>query len=378
MPWKEESVMRQRLELMKQLCASDRTVQEVCDQWGISRKTAYKWLKRYQTKGLAALNNRSRAPKKQALQVSHKIEAQVIEAHCRYRSWGPNKLRDYLIHIQEEKDIPSHTTIGRILKRNGCEVMKNNRSKPAVLRFERATANELWQMDFKGHFKTEQERCYPLTIIDDHSRYAVCLKACRNEQMLTVKERLIDVFRRYGLPEQINVDNGNPWGSSNSKSYTALQIWLLKLGIKVSHSAPYHPQTNGKDERFHRTLKLEVLHQKRYVSLEEVQEAFDEWQYIYNYRRPHLALGGEAPSSRYKESKRRYPERLLEVEYEEGAMVKRVDAKSGSIYFKGSRYRIGNGLYGEYIELKETERADQVAVFFMDQFIKNLRLKNNK
>jgi len=374
MPWQEESVMCQRQRLIEQLLLPNANVSQICKQFNISRKTAYKWLKRYRTEGIEALQDVSRKPHCQPCKITAKMESVILDTHQTYPYWGPRKLRDYLLHVRGMKNIPAHTTFSRVLKRHNCCVINNMKSAPAKIRFERDTPNALWQMDFKGSFMTTVERCYPLTILDDYSRYSIGLKACRNEQSATVQSSLTAIFQDFGLPTQINVDNGNPWGAADLNSLTSLQVWLFKLGIRLSHSAPYHPQTNGKDERFHRTLKLEVLHNNVYQDCQKIQKAFNQWRDIYNYQRPHEALGGLPPSSRYQVSTRKFPTTLPQAEYESGTIVRRVDETSGLFSFKGNKYRAGKGLGGEYIALRETQYLDEFAIFFLDQFIKKIKL----
>lgn len=229
-------------------------------------------------------------------------------------------------------------------------------------------------MDFKGSFMTEYHRCYPLTILDDYSRFSIGLKACKNEQSLTVKEHLTTIFKEFGLPDQINVDNGNPWGASDLESYTSLKIWLIKLGVSLTHSSPYHPQTNGKDERFHRSLKLEVLHQRHYKDCADIQRAFDYWRHIYNYKRPHYGIANHTPHTRYQVSARTFPDQLPEAEYVRDEVVKKVSA-CGLFRFKGGRYRAGKGLIHERIAIKETDKCDEFAIYFMDRFIKKFALR---
>lgn len=373
MPWNEESVMSQRLRLVEQLLLPNSNVTEICRKFNVSRKTAYKWVERYKNGGFMALENLSRAPCAQPGRVSDDIEQRIVNLHREYPYWGPRKLHDYLHHVEKLSNVPSHTTCSRVLKRNNCTVISNNKSKPATTRFERSIPNDLWQIDFKGSFMTGQFRCYPLTILDDYSRYSIGLKACRDEKRKTVQQHLITIFTEFGLPEQINFDNGNPWGSTDLDSYSSLQVWLMRLGIRVTHSAPYHPQTNGKDERFHRTLKLEVLHQKSYTQ-NTIQRAFDEWRHIYNNKRPHEALKGKPPCERYHVSTRPYPTTLPEPEYEEG-IIKKVHKTTGTFYFEGKKFHAGKGFAEQNIVIKETDDPYTFGVFFMNYFLKTINLK---
>lgn len=369
MPWNKVGVVDQRRELIEEILLGTSTITDICKARGLSCKTAYKWLGRYHQKGLCGLEDESRARNTQGSKTQDEMEKMITRTHTEHPYWGPRKLRNLLLNTGVT-DLPCVTTVARILERNNCEVIKNNRSHPAVKRFEREKPNSLWQMDFKGSFMLNTHRCYPLTILDDHSRFSIALKACRDEQTHTVKQRLIEIFERYGLPDQINVDNGNPWGKSDLESYTRLAIWLIKLDVKLSHSAPYHPQTNGKDERFHRTLKLEVLHEKKYRDEHEIQYAFDEWQHMYNFIRPHDALNGQPPSKRYYSSERLYSEKGRNFEYDSNDIVRKVQNGNGIFAFKGKHYRAGKALGGEYIAIKETSESDVFSIFFMDTFVR--------
>ena len=373
MPWNEVNLMKQRLQLIEDLLLPGANVSATCRAYNISTKTAYKWLNKYQEGGYEALANQSRAPKNRPLQTTQALEDTIVSTHHEFPYWGPDKLRHVLVD-RGISSVPSATTIGRVLSRRHCKVIKSNRLDPATKRFERDEPNELWQMDFKGSFMTQLHRCYPLTIIDDHSRYSLEVRACGNEQTGTVKHHLFSCFKQYGLPLQINVDNGNPWGDAGLGGLTHLAVWMMKLGIRLTHSAPYHPQTNGKIERFHRTLKLEVLHHKQYQSCQHIQKTFDHWRHTYNYQRPHAALKGSVPSSRYYPSSRQFTGKLHLPAYGSGEIIRKVNDLHGTISFKGSQYRVGKGLCGEHIAIRETDSQQEYAIFFMDNFIKKIKL----
>ncbi|HEX5327473.1 MAG TPA: IS481 family transposase, partial [Acetobacteraceae bacterium] len=266
------SRMQSREEFVRLAAAEGGNVAMLCGRFGISRKTGYKWLSRYRAgEGLA---DRSRRPHGSPLRTSPALEGSVLALRRERPSWGGRKLRRRLLD-QGHPVAPAASTITAILARHGLIDAAEAARHGAFQRFEHARPNALWQMDFKGHFAHAAGRCHPLTVLDDHSRYAVCLAACADEVTETVRAQLIAVFRRYGLPERINIDNGSPWGDGAGGRYTLLTVWLLRLGIRFSHSAPYHPQTNGKDERFHRTLKRDVLHGRQYADLAACQRAFE-------------------------------------------------------------------------------------------------------
>jgi transposase InsO family protein len=208
-------------------------------------------------------------------------------------------------------------------------------------------------MDFKGRFAMVSGHCYPLTVLDDHSRFALGVEACADQQEETVRGRLTNIFRRYGMPQRMLMDNGSPWGYDLEHPHTSLTVWLMWLGIGVSHGRPYHPQTQGKDERFHRTLDAELLSRHSFRGLEECQEAFDHWRDIYNLERPHQALDYATPASRYQLSPRQFPEVLPPLEYEDPKLVRRVDDK-GKVHFKGRAFRIGKAFVGMTVALRPT------------------------
>jgi len=269
--------------------------------------------------------------------------------------------------------VPAESTITEVLRRHGKLEQRAAEHPGAFQRFERAEPNELWQMDFKGHFPVACGRCHPLTVIDDHSRYALAVEACGNEQELTVRERLTKVFRRYGLPFAMLTDNGPPWGDGGAQPFTLFTVWLMQLGVRVAHGRPYHPQTQGKDERFHRTLMAEVLSGCSFRDLPECQRAFDAWRHVYNHQRPHQAIGLETPSTRYRVSPRAFPERLPQVEYNGQDAVRKVDA-SGIISFKGRSFRIGKAFCGQRIALRPTAQDTLFSLHFGTQQIGTIHL----
>ena len=203
----------------------------------------------------------------------------------------------------EYTNVPHPNTITDILRRNGRITEEEQKKHHAWQRYERSTPNALWQMDFKGHFAMLKGRCHPLTILDDHSRFCLGLQACANETIETTQIHLTHIFRRYGLPLALLCDNGGPWGSGYPHlELTKLTVWLIRLGIQVLHGRPAHPQTQGKDERFHRTLKAEVLQGTVFADLEDCQCHFDPFRERYNLVRPHEALGLDTPSQHYQPS----------------------------------------------------------------------------
>jgi hypothetical protein len=229
-------------------------------------------------------------------------------------------------------------------------------------------------MDFKGHFAAGDGRCHPLTVLDDHSRFAIGLRACGDERADTVREAMTELFRRYGLPDRMLCDNGPPWGHAETR-YTIFTVWLLKLGVGVSHGRPCHPQTQGKDERFHRTLKAEVIQGRVFQDLLCCQRHFDEWRGVYNHERPHESLGLEVPATRYRPSERPFPEILPKWEYGPEDIVRKVQTK-GSISFHGLEYDIGQAFRDERVALRPVHEQDGLFhVYFGIHRVAELNLK---
>jgi transposase InsO family protein len=354
MPWKESTCMSQRAEFVAFASAPGANKSELCRRFGISRKTGYKWLRRSELRGLA-VEDRSRRPRSSPRSTAPGMVAHVVAVRNRYPYYGGRKIRRILVGEGLERP-PAASTITSIIARNGL-LPPDRRRVRNWQRFEEAAPNALWQMDFKGHFPLSKGRCHPLTVLDDHSRFCLGLVACRNEQGITVKSQLIPIFERYGLPERMLMDNGGPWGSSGQGLHTRFSAWLIRLGITVSHGRPLHPQTQGKDERFHRTLKLEVISQRPvWHDNPQVQVAFDGYRPVYNFERPHEALGFEVPGSRYAPSPRAYPAKLPPIEYDTDFEVRLVH-ESGRVKLKSCRYFIGKAFAGEPVGLLQVGEA---------------------
>lgn len=373
MPWQEVSVMESRSEFVRLADQAELSFSQLCARFGISRKTGYKWLARAQSG--EPLSDRSRRPHASPQRTPDDVEAAVLTLREQHPSWGGRKLRQRMANLGASP--PAASTITAILTRHGCIDPAEAARHRAFQRFEHPHPNALWQMDFKGHFPMASARCHPLTVLDDHSRYALCLSACALETAATVRERLVWTFRRYGLPDRINMDNGAPWGAPSAgveRPLTSLTVWLRRLGVRCSHSRPYHPQTNGKDERFHRTLKRDVLHGQAYADLPACQRAFDRFREIYNAQRPHEALGLEVPAARYRPSERGYPETLPAVEYDDRDEVRRVQS-NGWMHFRGYEVRVPKALAGQPVALRPTDTDGVWAVIFIAEQVATIDLR---
>jgi transposase InsO family protein len=375
MPWKVVTVMSQRKEFVSFASAEDVNVSELCRRFDISRKTGYKWLERFRAEGDSGIADRSRRPKSISVITPEEVERAIVRVRKRHRSWGGRKICKRLKDLGWQ-GVPAPSTVTDILRRNGLLDPRESGKHQPWQRFEAEAPNDLWQMDFKGHVPVADGRCHPLTVLDDHSRYSLGIQACSNERDQTVRNQLVMIFRRFGMPKRLLMDNGSPWGSANPDArYTALTVWMMRIGIRVVHSRPYHPQTLGKDERFHRTLKAEVLQYCSQLSIAGCQQRFDEWRNIYNYERPHESLLLEVPGSRYRSSNRSYTENLPPIEYGPDDTIRKVD--QGRISFHCRRFRIGKAFNGEYIALRPTNTDGVYDVMFCNHKIDELDVRSH-
>jgi transposase InsO family protein len=333
----------------------------LCRRFGISPQTGYKWLRR-RASGEADLSDLSRRPHNSPNQTGTALEQRLLSLRDAHPAWGARKLAARL--KRENIVVPAPSTVHAILRRND-RVIETAGQGVALTRFEKAAPNLLWQMDFKGWVKLSNgTRCHPLTVVDDHSRYLVCLKACAGQTEETVRGHLETAFRHHGLPEAMFVDNGAPWGGGPAERWTRFGVWLMKLGVGVLHSRPYHPQSRGKNERFHRTLNKEVLSLRCFRGLKEAQGAFDAWLPIYNGERPHEALGMAVPADRYRPSPRPMPARLMEPEYDEGDIVRKVGTTKAYIRFKGRSWVVGKAFFGERVAIRPRGADGHYGIFF--------------
>jgi putative transposase len=362
MPWQEVSVMDQRREFVRLAMQEGANRRELCRRFGISPDIGYKWLARW-SGGDEELADLSRRPHVSPARSDAEVEAQVLAVRDAHPAWGARKIIRCL--EREGHDVPAASTVHAILVRHGRVVRPAGTPGQAYQRFEKEAPNQLWQMDFKGRVRLASgTHCHPLTMVDDHSRYALCLAACPNEQRSTVQGHLERTLHRYGLPDAIFVDNGSPWGDASGARWTHLGVWLLKLGIGVLHSRPYHPQSRGKNERFHRTVNAEVFAFQRFRDLIEVQRAFDRWRTTYNLDRPHEALGQEVPASRYRPSHRPMPDQLPEVEYDAHEIVRTVPLSKAYISFKGRLWKVPQAFRGERVAIRPLTVDGQWGIFF--------------
>lgn len=374
MPWPEVSAVDLRYEFVKLAERGQVGMRELCRRYGVSPTTGYKWRQRLAAEGAAGLHDRSRRPHHSPRSTAAELVAAVLAVRRDNPAWGGRKIHHYL-RAQGIALVPHPNTITGILRRHRLLDPDRGRQHRPFQRFERAAPNQLWQMDFKGHFPLGRGRCHPLSVIDDHARFAVGLTACGDERRATVRAALTASFRRYGLPAWMLMDNGPPWGTAAGMPHTRLTAWLMRLGIGISHGRPFHPQTQGKTERFHRTLKAELLAGRRFGDLSEAQRGFDRWRHRYNFARPHEALDHRPPAHRYRPSLKPFPERLPPIDYPAGLDVRRVQT-DGRISYQGRQLFVSQAFDGQPIALRPGDDDGVFEVIFCNFKVATLDLRH--
>lgn len=347
-----------RMEFVRLAKEPGTSFRSLCRRFGISAKTGYKWRRRAQETPEENLEDRSRRPKSSPGKCEEPMQEAVVALRREHPTWGGRKLRRRLIDMGV-KGVPAASTCTEIIRRKGLPMVSTGQIG-AHVRFEKEHPNELWQMDFKGHFPTlSGARCHPFTILDDHSRYSLALEPCVNQRGATVKTLLTRVFERYGLPQAILCDNGAPWGKAEDLTpHTALSVWLLRLGVKVYHGRPYHPQTQGKEERFHRTLAQELINARTWKDLAECERLFPGFRHVYNCERPHDALGGDTPAQHYRPSPRSMPDVVPMPEYLRDDIVLIVRS-TGIFTFASQTWRIGRAFASLPVALRQSPQSDR-------------------
>lgn len=353
MPWKERSTMSLREEFVGEAMVGESSFAGLCRAYGISRKTGYKWLRRMQNG--EDLCDRSRAPNTIGNRTPPEVESLILECRAAHPAWGPRKLERHLQN-RGHTGLPCKSTIANILRRNGCIDPEESKKHTPYKRFERPFPNALWQMDFKGEFQMlDGNFCYPLTILDDCCRYSLCVEARPNIQYQGFQPVFSKVLKEFGRPYEILCDHGKPWSDSQG-GITAFDVWMMGLDILPIHGRPLHPQTQGKEERFHRTMKAELLRHRPMKNLADAQTAFDRWRWEYNHERPHEALKLACPASVYTPSTRPMPETLAEPEYSSGATLRKVNCK-GYVSVHRTRWFLSESLAGKLLSIREEDDA---------------------
>jgi transposase InsO family protein len=385
MPFQERSAMSQRVEFCILASKKESNMSNLCDRYKISRRTGYKWLKRFTAEGILGTTERSRRPRSHPNKTNPYIETYVKDLRVGEPEWGSKKLHKVIVRDKDRgiypyETIPCKTTITRILKRNGLVPENRSKQSEGFERFEYAYPNELWQMDYKGWIKLlNRQTCHPLTIMDDHSRFNICLEACEDQKEDTVRKALENVFRRYGLPYKILADNGGPWGTCCSnkpdgyKSYSRLEKWLMQLNVMLIHGRPYHPQTQGKEERFHRTLKQELFDHEQFRDMDHCQTRFDWWRNKYNCIRPHEAIDLKTPVEIYQPSVKTYNGKIPPYEYNQSDLKRKVQ-QNGTISFKFKMFKVGKAFKGDYVAIRESDKEQIYEIYFCNQLLRTITL----
>ena len=372
MGWQEMSVADQRREFVMLASLAGANISVLCQRFGISRQTGYLWLRRFAA-GERDFADRSRRPRHSPHRLPDELEAMILAVRDAHPAWGARKIAAVL--RRDGIAAPAASTVHAVLSRHGRIAPES--TGRAYGAFERSEPNALWQMDFKGQVRLG---CgvwlHPLTVIDDHSRFAVGLAACADQQTQTVQARLETTFRHHGLPEAIYVDNGSPWGGGQPGQWTPLRVWLLKLGIQTIHSKPYHPQGRGKNERFHRSLKAEVFSLVPLRGFEDAQAAFDRWRHVYNRERPHQALDFATPAERYRPSKRAFPKALPVPCYAPGEIVRRVGTTKAYVSFRNRLWKVPEAFIGEVLAIRPRRPDGRFAICFGAHEIASLDLNS--
>ncbi len=365
MPWREVSPMDEKMGFIGALLAQEENMTELCERFGVSRKTGYKLRSRYLAQGAAGIAQRSRAPHVIGWAMSEAQARAIVGVRREHPSWGPKKLRANLQQRAPEQSWPAPSTIGELLRRQGLSQprKRRRRASPSTSPLRTAvTANDLWSIDFKGWFRTgDGARCDPLTVSDAFSRYLLCVQLVARPDYANCRSELERVFREYGLPRAIRSDNGAPFASVGAAGLSRLSVWWVKLGITPERIEPGQPQQNGRHERMHRTLKAQCASPPA-ATLEAQQRRFDAFRAEFNHQRPHEALGQTPPAQHYTPSARAYPTRLDDPHYPAGFELRRVRS-NGEIKWQGELVFIGEALIGEVIGLMETDDGD-AGVFF--------------
>jgi putative transposase len=357
MPFEERNAMEGRNEFIDRWSGKQETIKDLCEWFGISRKTGYKWIHRYDEGGREALADRSRAPHHHPQQIETKRAAAIIGARQQHPSWGARKLLNLLEEQKPLQNWPAASSIGELLKREGLIVArrKRQRTPPYTQPLAHAQApNQVWCADFKGWFRCQDgERCDPLTITDAYSRYLLRCRVVGKTDGIHVRGIFEAVFRECGLPEAIRTDNGAPFASPAPGGLSRLSMWWLKLGIRHERIEPGCPEQNGRHERMHRTLKAETANPPA-ANVGRQQVRFLEFEREYNELRPHQALSYQKPAELYVGSLRRYPVRLPELEYPSGVHLRRI-SQQGSLKWKCERTFLSQVLARETVGLLEVE-----------------------
>ena len=373
MPWKETMAEDERTKFVEAYRSRVWSMTELCERFGVSRPTGYKWVYRSEQEGLVGLGDRSRAPKNCPHRTAAKVREAILATKRTHPDWGPGKILDYLADQRPGLALPATSTAGALLDRSGLVARRRTSrrwSHPQGPVLRPTGPNQIVTADFKGQFRTRDGRyCYPVTIADAYSRYLLAcqaLSSIRTEEARPVFERL---FREIGLPEAIHTDNGSPFSSTGLHGLCALSVWWIRLGIRHHLSRPGKPQDNGAHERMHRTLKQATARPPE-ANLRAQQGRFDAFRQEFNQIRPHEALGGKPPARLWTPSSRPYPKAIPQPNYPGHYETRRV-SNAGCIRFKAHVLFVSQAIKREWIGLEEVDNGVW-SVYFYDVLLARL------
>lgn len=371
MPWSTSSMSELRTAFVQAVRTAGQPVTQAARAFGISRKTAYKWLARFDRQ--QPLADRSRKPDRSPARTIDSLEQAVLAVRDQY-GWGPRKIVAYLRN--RDQPAPPVRTAAAILHRHHRIPTAPAPEPTECQRFERPEPNQLWQLDFKGWIEIERRRISPLTILDDHSRFLLALHPCTDLTLNTAWTVLWQAFGDYGLPDAVRCDNAFGTNVSHRPGLSWFEARLLRLGIRTIHGRPYHPQTQGKVERLHGTRVREVYPALDTRSLTQFTAGLDHWRVnVYNCVRPHEALGDQAPLTRWRPSPRQRPHQLPDASYPLGSSLRRVGS-NGTIRYRVARILVGQGLVGESVRIEQVDGC--LVIFSTTQAIRRLPLDGLK
>ena len=367
MPWKETCVMDLRYEFVLRALLEEKPLRELCTEFGISAKTGYKWKERFLAHGAPGLSDLSRKPKSSPRELPGDIVCEIVRIKNAHQGWGPYKIRDIYAHKHPGADLPSESSFKRVLEKAGLVTKRKRRSHETCGRIEYRVApqapNDLWTVDFKGWWYTNnRQRCEPLTVRDAHSRFVLCTSALDDGKSDTVRRQFERIFETYGLPNAIRSDNGSPFACTHAPlGLSRLSAWWVALGIHLDRIPPGHPEQNGGHERMHRDIACEVERCPE-TDLQQQRAALETWRHLFNFERPHEALGMRTPGEVYRPSDRPFSKDPQELSYPAGFLTRKVNC-AGSIHIEGLHMKISTTLAGWHVGLKPGG-ADGYLVWF--------------
>lgn len=370
MPWKETDKMEQKELFIQEMLKQEKPFKHLCAEFGISEKTGHKWKNRFYEQGKIGLYEQSRARSTQNM-IDGDTAAELIKIKNAHLAWGPKKIREIYAKAYPQKDVPSLSSVKRILDKAG--LVKPRKIRPPASsdcprlqrQIQAKAANDVWSIDFKGWWKSDGEICEPFTVRDRYSRKILCAKLMQSKTSVAVKAVMTELFKTYGLPKVIHSDNGAPFAASNGVlNLTSLSVWWITLGILPDRSLKGHPEQNGSLERMHKDIAGEI-EGKVPGGISANQAVLDEWVQEYNSVRPNEAIGMKTPDEVYTKSARKYTGDYDELEYPMGFLVRKV-LQSGQIILHGIRITISFALRGWHVGLKPLDEGHSFQVFLAD------------